>query len=339
MPFVRHRELHSWDRLANEGIEVVDANCVENPQGREIHIGFLNMMPDRALLATERQFLRLIAAASDEYLIYIHPFTVNGLQREDPALAYVEEFYDSFEKARVRHLDGLLLTGANPGKSDLQDESFWPYFEQVIHWAQSDVPSVMCSCLASHAILDVLHGIRRTRCNPSKRWGVYVHDITQFEHPLVAGIDTQFDAPRSHVFEVTTEQLEHCGAKVLASSREADFHIAVSSNGFKWIYLQGHPEYDSFSLLKEYNREIRRFIAGTRNEYPEYPKYYLSDIAKGILNRYRIALLNAVKQGETLPTFPEKEVLPYIENTWGNAGKILFRNWIDLIAQGSGNRG
>ena len=331
MPFVRHREISSWDRLAGEGIEISETDDASQPRLPSVHIGFLNMMPDRALRATERQFLRLIAAAADDYLIYIYPFTVDGLSREDDALAYVEKFYDTFEMANSIHMDGLVLTGANPGESKLEDEGFWPYFVEVIQWAESKVPSIMCSCLASHAILNVLHGIERTRCIPSKRWGVYSHELCQPAHPLVAGIDSEFDAPRSHVFEMTAAQLETCGARVLASSEEADFHIAVSSDGFKWVYLQGHPEYDSFSLLKEFKREIGRYTAGVREDYPEYPKNYLSDSAKRILDRYRITVLGDLEQGRTPAAFPESDVVPFIEETWSRSGKIMFKNWIDSI--------
>ena len=331
MPFVRHRDISSWERLAAEGIEVLTTDDARQSQLPSVHIGFLNMMPDRALRATERQFLRLIAAAADDYLIYIHPFTVDGLSREDDALAYVEDFYDTFEMAKTIYMDGLVLTGANPGESKLEDEGFWPYFVEVIHWAESNVPSIMCSCLASHAILNELHGIERTRCIPSKRWGVYSHEVSESEHPLVAGIDPEFDAPRSHVFEMTTAQLETCGARVLASSAEADFHIAVGPDGFKWVYLQGHPEYDSFSLLKEYKREIGRYTAGVRDEYPEYPKYYLSGTAKQILDRYRITLLKDLEQGRTPAAFPESDVLPFIQDTWSKPGRIMFKNWIDSI--------
>ncbi len=333
MPFVRHREISSWDRLAAEGIEILTTSDANQLQLPSIHIGFLNMMPDRALRATERQFLRLIAAAQDNYLIYIYPITVDGLNRKDEALAYVEDYYDTFEIAKSIYLDGLVLTGANPGKFKLEDERYWPYFVEVIHWAESNVPSIMCSCLASHAILNVLHGIERTRCIPSKRWGVFSHQICQSLHPLVEGIETEFDAPRSHVFEMTTAQLETCGAQVLASSAEADFHIAVSADGLKWVYLQGHPEYDSFSLLKEYKREIGRYTAGVREDYPEYPKNYLCDAARQILDRYRITLLKDLELGNTPAAFPESDVLPFIENTWSQPGKLMFKNWIDLIAE------
>ena len=333
MPFVRDRELDSWSRLPEEGVEVVTPQFADSLNFPEIHIGFLNMMPDRALRATERQFMRLVAAGAGECLIHIHPFTIGGLGRKGDAREYIEQFYDSFSDVESVALDGLVLTGANPGVADLRAEKFWPEFENVMIWADQHVPTVMCSCLASHAVIEVFHGIQRSRCLPGKRWGVYSHRVIKSDHPLVAGMKTPFDAPRSHVHEMTAKQLEASGIEVLAFSPNADFHIAVSPDGFKWIFLQGHPEYDAVSLLKEFHREVIRFVASERSDYPEYPFNYLNNSAKDRLARFKNDLIKALDKSAELPVFPESEILPSIENTWKEHGVILFRNWIGQIVQ------
>lgn len=331
MPFVRDRELDSWKRLRGEGIEVVSQSVADGLNLPQIHIGFLNMMPDRALRATERQFLRLVAAGADGCLIHIHPFTIGGLGRKEDARQYIEQFYDSFADVEAIAPDGLVLTGANPGVADLRDEKFWPAFEKVMIWADQCVPTVMCSCLASHAVIEVFHGIKRSRCRPDKRWGVYSHHVTQSDHPLVAGMPSPFDAPRSHVFEVTAEQLEASGIEILAFSPDADFQIAASPDGFKWIFLQGHPEYDAVSLLKELNREVTRFVAGERSDYPENPLNYFNQQSIERLARFKTDLFEALDSSTDLPEFPESEILPFIRNTWQDHGMVLFRNWVRQI--------
>ena len=60
MPLVAHRPLASLERIRAEGHEVLTIDRASNQRIRELHIGLLNMMPDGALQATERQFLRLI---------------------------------------------------------------------------------------------------------------------------------------------------------------------------------------------------------------------------------------------------------------------------------------
>ncbi|KOR29154.1 ATP-dependent protease, partial [Achromatium sp. WMS1] len=37
------------------------------------------------------------------------------------------------------------------------------------------------------------------------------------------------------------------------------------------VFFQGHPEYDTVSLLKEYKRELRRFIKGQLDQSPPFP--------------------------------------------------------------------
>ena len=331
MPLVRDQKLDAWDRLRSEGIVIVNDEQARQSRLRQLHIGFVNMMPDRAFRATERQFLRLVAAGGDDCLIYIHPISVDGLARQDEVQRYVESAYKMHAQFKPDGLDGLILTGANPGESDLKSEEFWPHFEKIIRWADSSVPTVMCSCLASHAVLHVLHGVERTRCHPDKRWGVYSHQIIDHSNPLVKGVQPVFDTPRSHVFEMKAAQLEPHQIRVLATSPDADFHIAVSSDGFKWVFLQGHPEYDAVSLLKEYNREILRFLNGERADYPDYPHNYLNSAAIERLDEFKLSLLAARDNGAVLPRFPEADIVPMLSDSWSEAGRQLYRNWLRII--------
>ena len=60
MPLIAHTKLPSFDRIRREGREVLSAQRAQSQDIRELHIGILNMMPDAALQATERPFLRLL---------------------------------------------------------------------------------------------------------------------------------------------------------------------------------------------------------------------------------------------------------------------------------------
>ncbi len=327
MPLLRYRDLDSWERLVREDIEITEQNTGTPP----LQIGFLNMMPDRALRATERQFYRLLAVGAEDFVVQIHPFSIDGLPRSTDTLEYVSKAYLSFDEITEFKLDGLVLTGANPGNFEITAEKYWPYFEEVVHWANYCVPTVLCSCLASHAILKIFHGIERIRCQPDKRWGVFSHRLTEIKHPLMADMPEQYEEPRSQVFEMTAEQMEPHGVQVLASSSDADFGIAVSEDGSRWVFLQGHPEYDLVSLLKEYKREINRFRLGERSNYPDYPLNYLPDSAKQSLEEYRADFLLALEQGLDLPELPESEILPLIDNTWRVHAEILYRNWLRMV--------
>ena len=333
MPLVKYRPLRSYDRLEQEGIDIRSLDEVQNSDQPEIHIGFLNMMPDKAFLATERQFIRLIAAGSAYGNIYVRPFSAGGMSREPDIRNYISQCYESFSQIRSESIHALVLTGANPVRANLEDEDYWPEFVEVVNWAQQNVISNLCSCLATHAVVHLFYGIERIRCIPDKRWGVYSHDLASGNDSLTVGLTTPLDAPHSHVFEVTDAQLQKHGLRVLAKSPQADFHLAVSDDGLKWVFLQGHPEYDSFSLLKEYKREVSRFARRERNDYPPFPENYFSQADIATLKEYRKSLEAATFGNQPIPEFPEEKIASGLQNTWGDSGRILFRNWISLVAK------
>jgi len=148
-----------------------------------------------------------------------------------------------------------------------------------------------------------------------------------------AGINTRFDAPHSHVYEVSAAQFRAAGLPVLAAGDESDLHLGASPDGLRFVFFQGHPEYDAVSLLKEYRREVGRFITGARADYPPFPQHYFNAPARRLLSGYRRRAFNARAQGRDAPAFPESEVLQHIDNTWTDTGKALTNNWLGLIYQ------
>ncbi|MGB5738321.1 MAG: homoserine O-succinyltransferase, partial [Woeseia sp.] len=79
MPLVAHNNLPSYQRLSDEGQILLGGERAVHQDIRELHIGLLNMMPDAALEATERQFLRLVGASNRIAQFYVHLLTVDGL--------------------------------------------------------------------------------------------------------------------------------------------------------------------------------------------------------------------------------------------------------------------
>lgn len=81
MPLVAHNDLPAFRKLAEEGVKVLRSNTAFHQDIRELHIGLLNMMPDAALGATERQFFRLIGESNPIAQFYVHPFTLDALRK------------------------------------------------------------------------------------------------------------------------------------------------------------------------------------------------------------------------------------------------------------------
>jgi homoserine O-succinyltransferase len=180
---------------------------------RELHIGLLNMMPDAALTATEEQFIRLVGNCNQIAQFYVYPFSIPQLNRGPRAVEHIERYYFRFQDLRDAGLDALIITGANVATPYLDQEPFWQPLIDVVRWAEDNVASVLCSCLATHALVKFKHGIDRHRL-PAKKWGVYSHRIARLEHPLIRDINTRFDAPHSRFNEVRKVDLEKAGISV-----------------------------------------------------------------------------------------------------------------------------
>ena len=332
MPLVNHIPLPTFDRLRSKGQEVLPLEQAIRQDIRELHIGFLNMMPDAALQVTEEQFMRLVGNCNQIAQFYVHPFSVPGLPRSAETQAYIDTYYTTFEQLQTEGLDALVITGANVANPSLDQEPFWRPLIEVIGWATENVTSVLCSCLSTHALVKYLYQIDRQPL-PRKRWGVYSHRITPIPHPLLRGINTRFDVPHSRYNQITRRQLEEAGLPILVESLEGDVHMAASPDQFRLVFFQGHPEYDYNSLLKEYKREVNRFIQNERQTYPPHPQNYFPPKAAAIADAYQQTVIRAKEKGTLIPSFPEEFIEVHLDNTWGDTGKAIFNNWLGLVYQ------
>jgi len=332
MPLVASTDLPTFDRLRQEGETVLARDVALHQDIRELHIGLLNMMPDAALAATERQFFRLVGESNQIAQFYMHPFTLKELRRGAESTAYVKRYYETFDEIRERGLDALIITGANVTQPDLALEPFWKPLNGVIDWAYENVTSTLCSCLATHAVMEFRYGKKR-RHQGFKRWGVYSHRVTDRKHPLVAGVNTRFDVPHSRFNDVSRAQFEQAGLHVLAESEVAGVHLAVSEDLFRIVFFQGHPEYDINSLLKEYKREVGRFAKGEIEDYPPFPENYFTPQTQAILEEHQERVAAARRNGTPVPQLPESLLAGGLDNTWHDTAEAVINNWIGRVYQ------
>ncbi len=336
MPLVASTDLPTFERLRQEGETVVPRDVAVHQDIRELHIGLLNMMPDAALAATERQFFRLVGESNQIAQFYIHPFTLKALKRSAEATAYVERYYEPFDLLKEQGLDALIISGANVTQPDLALEPFWEPLIDVIDWACDNVTSTLCSCLATHAVVQFRYGQKRRRL-PAKRWGVYSHRVVDRKHPLVNDVNTRFDVPHSRFNQIDREQFEAAGLHVLAESERAGVHLAVSEDLFRIVFFQGHPEYDTISLLKEYKREINRFVKGERGDYPPFPENYFSLKTEAILEEHQDQVIAAREKRAPVPLLPESLIMSTLDNTWHDTAEAVINNWIGKVYQVTNN--
>ncbi|MEE9493820.1 MAG: homoserine O-succinyltransferase [Gammaproteobacteria bacterium] len=330
MPLIAHNSLPSFTRVREEGISVISADRAEDQYIRELHIGLLNMMPDAALEATERQFFRLIGESNPIAQFYVHPFTLPSITRGEKAQQHIADYYETFEQLKIQGLDALIVTGVNVAGPDLANQPFWEPLIEVIDWAYENVTSTLCSCLATHAVMQFRYQQQR-QPQPIKTWGVFSHKVLEKQHPLVNDINSRFDVPHSRWNIITRQQFETAGLRVLAESEEAGVHLATSPDGLRFVLFQGHPEYDTVSLLKEYKREVMLFRQAQREDYPPFPENTFHHQEQAILREYKHTVQQ--QQTETIADFPEQLVASRLDNTWHDTAEAVVSNWMGCVYQ------
>ena len=333
MPIVAHNNLPVFDKLRQLGVRILDSGQAMHQDIRELHIGLLNMMPDAALKATELQFFRLIGESNPIAQFYVHPFTLDGLDRGAEARQHIRDFYESFDAIREQGLDALIITGANVSGPDLSNQPFWEPLIEVVDWAWDNVTSTLCSCLATHAVLEFRYGQKRIP-RKTKKWGVFQHELTQQKHPLTVDINTHFDVPHSRWNAIQPWQFQAAGLRVLAVERNGgDVHLATSPDGIRQVLFQGHPEYDTVSLLKELKRDIQLYLDGKISVFPPSPEHYFGVFEEAVFNEYRFRLKQALKEGAPIPEFPEGKLSEWLDNDWCDTAEAMVGNWMGLIYQ------
>jgi homoserine O-succinyltransferase len=109
--------------------------------------------------------------------------------------------------------------------------------------------------------------------------------------------------------------------------------MAVSPDQFRLIFFQGHPEYDTNSLLKEYKREVFRYLNGELPEPPPHPQHYFSASAAEAADRYVREAERALREDRDLPDNLDAALETELDNTWGDTAKAIVNNWLGLVYQ------
>jgi homoserine O-succinyltransferase/O-acetyltransferase len=110
------------------------------------------------------------------------------------------------------------------------------------------------------------------------------------------------------------------GAGVDIFARDLESHF---------IFFQGHPEYDDHSLQREYMRDIARFLAGERNEYPAIPADYFDDATEEMLANFE-QRARTEREPELAAELPGLTLRPDVPA--GGAATTIFRNWLDFLS-------
>ncbi|MGJ4948395.1 homoserine O-succinyltransferase MetA [Bradyrhizobium sp. HKCCYLS20291] len=296
----------------------------------ELTIGLVNNMPDSALKATDVQIARLLQHAAPRHArIRLHCFSLPSIARANTAKNHIAQSYTDIDRIEGLGIDGLIVTGAEPVAAQLRDEPYWSDLTSLIDWARTNTRSTIWSCLAAHAAVLHLDDIERQRL-AVKCSGVF--DCVKVRDDwLTQDIHSPLKVPHSRLNAVNEPLLAARGYDILTRSDDVGVDIFARSMPSRFVFFQGHPEYDALSLQREYMRDIARFLAGQRDDYPRLPKSYFSADTEAVLNAFERRTKD--RRDPTLAAeLPGLTLRPDLAAE--SAATVLFRNWISHLGQG-----
>ena len=121
-----------------------------------------------------------------------------------------------------------------------------------------------------------------------------------------------------------TEALFEAGYQVLTRSAQAGVDVFVRQYASRFVFFQGHPEYDALSLQREYLRDMALFLDG-EGERPAIPENYFDRVTENALQALAARQAQIVDYTEVVTG-----AVPL--QSWRGTTLRLFANWIGSIA-------
>jgi homoserine O-succinyltransferase/O-acetyltransferase len=288
-----------------------------------IVIGLVNNMSDAGLRKAERQFCSMVSAAAGSIPVSLRLFCLPELQSRNRDRWLGDHGYEDIRQLWTAPIDGLIVTGTEPRAAALADEPYWPTLVKLVHWAENHTLSTIWSCLAAHAAVLHLDGIDRCPLG-EKLSGVF--DCTKAEdHTLIASAPSRWRVPHSRHNGLPDKALTSRGYRLISKLADAGADTFVKELKSLFVFFQGHPEYDPGALLREYRRDIRQFLIGERNTYPEMPQNYFDKETGTAFAQFRERAFQR-RCADLLSSFPvvAEQRLDY---AWHNFAMLIYKNW------------
>jgi homoserine O-succinyltransferase/O-acetyltransferase len=299
-------------------------------RGEEIVIGLVNNMSGAAFQTAERQFSDLVTGAArgapfrlKTFSLIEPPCAANGEDGRFGGCVPVSELWTS-------HLDGLIVTGAEPKAASLPEEPFWPFLSRLVDWAEENTVSNIWSCLAAHAAVYHLDGIAR-RFRTEKLFGLF-ECVNLASDPILEGLPARWIMPHSRFNDLPEAPLAARGYRILSRSAVAGADAFVKQGHSLHVFLQGHPEYDAEALLREYRRDIRRYLTAESERYPKPPAGCFTPDVLESLSAFRQRALDD-RRPDLFAELPAAALMWGGQAQWRPVAQTFYRNWFDLLAQ------
>lgn len=253
MPIKTQSDLPAKEILENENIFVMDELRALHQDIRPLQVLILNIMPVKQ--DTELQLLR--ALSNTPLQVDVTFINVKNHISLNTSASHLNKFYVTLDEVKDLKFDGMIITGAPVEDISFEEVDYWEEICEIMDWAQNHVTSTFHICWAAQAGFYHYYGINKRQLS-EKLFGIYEHKVENRRIPLVRGFDDIFLAPHSRHTETPAEAIHACPElTILAESPSAGVFLAIAEGGKK-IFVNGHPEYDRYTLNNEYYRDLNK---------------------------------------------------------------------------------
>ena len=291
MPIKIQKGLPAQKILEEENIFVMDEDRAMTQNIRPLQILILNLMPLKEEAETQ-----LLRALSNTPLQVDCTFLMMQTHKsKNTSQSHLNKFYVHFDDIKEKKFDGMIITGAPIEQYEFEEIHYWEELCKMMEWSKKHVTSTLHICWGSQAGLYYHYGIKKFPMT-QKLSGIYTHEVLHKKPPLVRSLDDYICCPHSRNTEVHEEDIVACkDLQILAKSKEAGVLLIMNNSGSQ-IFIQGHPEYDRYTLAQEYKRDTNKGM------HPKIPIHY----------------------------FPNDDPNERPVLSWRNFSNTLYANWLNF---------
>ncbi|MBQ9495382.1 MAG: homoserine O-succinyltransferase [Treponema sp.] len=290
MPIKIQSDLPACSILEHENIFVMTEKRALTQDIRPLKIAIVNLMPTKE--TTETQLLRLLANTPLQVEISLVRMEAHVSKHANQN--YLDKFYITTSELLKQKFDGIIVTGAPVEQLPFEQVDYWNELCAIMDWARANVFSTLYVCWGAFAGLYHLYNINKLPLD-KKMFGVFMNKRLTNADPLLRGFDDMFPIPQSRHTTVRFEDvMNHAELVPLAASDESGATL-IKSKDNREIFMTGHLEYDTDTLLEEYVRDKEKRLP------IDVPKHY----------------------------FPNDNPSMPPVSTWRSTAHLFYSNWLN----------
>ncbi len=255
MPIIVPKDLPAYKILLEENVFAMAKLRAERQDIRPLQIAIVNLMPTK--VTTETQLLRMLANTPlqvEMQLLHMESHKSKNTRQE-----HLDNFYKTLDDIKNRKFDGMIITGAPVETLDFEEVDYWKELQEIMNYSKENVYSTFHICWGAQAGLYHHFGLQKHILD-KKIFGVFAHRVNNPKSKLLRGFDEEFYAPHSRYSQINKEDIFNIKElEILVDSKKAGPYIIATKNK-RQIFVQGHAEYDKYSLKQEYDRDINKGI-------------------------------------------------------------------------------